>query len=103
MVMAARVRDDSTPCPSTPHRHDPVPQGGRCAFHAPERPGGICGRTPVAVYVNPSAKVHSTYRCRRHDLRVAVAAAAELGFVRYAIVPKAEKDARIAAMEAARG
>ena len=78
------------------HVHDTAPQGGRCAFYSPGRPGGICGRAPVAVYINERAPVRLTYRCRNHDLTVAAEAAAELGFRRVALDTKA---ARVAALD----
>lgn len=76
--MAALVR---TPSSARPY----PPTGGRCAFYSSGRPGDICGRQPVAVYVNPRAKVRRTYRCSFHDRDVAVAEAARLGFVRQAV------------------
>lgn len=69
-------------CPPHAHRHDTVPTGGRCAFPDERRPSGLCGRDPVALYVNPFAAVLNTYRCDRHDKAVVVEAAAEMGFQR---------------------
>lgn len=86
MTMAARITPGShAPCTSRAHRHDVPPIGGRCAFYSPGRPGGICGREPVAVYVNPNAKVLNTYRCRDHDSAIVVAEAARQGFRRVAL------------------
>lgn len=79
------------------HTHtSPSPTG--CAFPDARKPSGLCGRDPVAVYVNPYAKVLNTYRCDRHDRSVVVEAAAEMGFVRRALDP-VEKSNRIAALE----
>lgn len=64
------------------HTHPLPATGARCAYHSPGRPGDICGRAPVAVYVNPRAKVRSTYRCATHDQGVNRAAAAEQGYLR---------------------
>lgn len=81
MTMAVHTERRAV-CPPTAHRH-PVPAtGGRCAFHSPGRPGDICGRDPVALYVNPAAKVRNTYRCAFHDRDVARDEAARQGFVR---------------------
>ncbi len=77
--------DGPVRCPSTPHRHDPMPAkpvGGRCAYFEPNRPGNICGRTPTALYVNPKAKVLNTYRCSDHDREVNRAEAERQGFRR---------------------
>lgn len=86
MSMAAHVRPGPrTPCSPGPHQHDVPPTGGRCAYYSPGRPGDICGRQPVAVYVNPAAKVRSTYRCASHDREVNRAEAARQGFARQAV------------------
>ena len=72
-------------CPSGLHTHAPLPErptGGRCAFYSEGRPGKICGRTPVAVYVNADAKVRNTFRCRAHDREVNRAEAERQGFRR---------------------
>ena len=89
MTMAARVAPAAHVCPSTPHRHDPTPSGGRCAFPDSRRSDGLCGREPVAVYVNPKAKVRNTYRCQAHDQDVVVEAAARDGFRRIALRSRA--------------
>ena len=72
-------------CPPGLHVHAPAPArpvGGRCAYYSPGRPGDICGRHPVAVYISPTAKVRSTYRCRAHDREVNRAEAERQGFRR---------------------
>lgn len=85
MTMAARITTGpASPCPPRQHRHDPVKRTG-CAFPDGRRASGLCGREPVAVYVNPYARVLNTYRCADHDSAVIVEAAAELGFRRVAI------------------
>lgn len=81
MTMAARPAA-APRCPSTFHVHAPAPAGGRCAYFEPNRPGQICGRQPVAVYVNADAKVRNTFRCRAHDREVNRAEAARQGFRR---------------------
>ena len=98
MTMAARAGHESGPCPSTQHRHDQPQTGGRCAFYSPGRPGDICGRAPVALYVNPFAKVLNTYRCATHDRPIVHEAAAAQGFRR---VPLESKADRIAAVDRA--
>lgn len=86
MTMAARITPGThAPCTSRAHRHDVPPTGGRCAFYSPGRPGNICGRTPVAVYVNPNAKVTNTYHCVVHDRDIVVVEAARQGFRRVAL------------------
>ena len=86
MTMAAQVTPGShAPCAPGAHRHDVPPQGGKCAFYSPGRPGDICGRTSVAVYVNPRAKVRHTFRCALHDSMVAQAEAAAQGYRREAV------------------
>lgn len=86
MTMAASITPGShAPCPPEGHRHEQPPQGGRCAFFSPGRPDNICGRRPVAVYVNPQAKVLNTYRCRDHDGAIVVAEAERQGFRRVAL------------------
>lgn len=72
-------------CPPGQHRHAQPLTGGRCAFPAEKRPGGICGRAPVAVYVNPDATPRNTFRCRSHDRDVVVAEAARMGWTRQAV------------------
>ena len=72
-------------CPSGLHVHAPAPakpEGGRCAYWEPNRPGQICGRQPVAVYVNADAKVRNSYRCAVHDREVCRAEAKRQGFRR---------------------
>lgn len=72
-------------CPPGLHVHAPAPakpEGGRCAYWEPNRPGQICGRTPVAVYVNADAKVRNSYRCAVHDREVCRAEAKRQGFRR---------------------
>lgn len=72
-------------CPPGLHVHEPLPDrpvGGRCAYYSPGRPGDICGRTPAAVYISPTAKVRSTYRCSVHDREVNRAEAERQGFRR---------------------
>jgi hypothetical protein len=78
------------------HRHDPQPVGGRCAFPDARKPSGLCGRDPVALYVNPFAKVLNTYRCALHDRPIVHEAAAAQGFRRVALESKSD---RIAAVE----
>jgi hypothetical protein len=86
MTMAAQIRPGShAPCSNGQHRHDVPPRGGRCAFYSPGRPGDICGRTPVASYTNPRAKVYRTWRCAHHDSMVAQAEAAAQGYRREAV------------------
>jgi hypothetical protein len=80
--MAVQIRPRGHVCPPSGCQHQQPPTGGKCAFFSPGRPGSICGRDSVAVYVNPDAPVRSTYRCARHDRDVAVAAARDLGFER---------------------
>lgn len=63
-------------------RHTPPPTGGKCAFPSGRRSDGLCGRDPVAVYVNPRARPRCTYRCAWHDSDVIVEEAARLGFRR---------------------
>ena len=70
-------------------RHDPMPlpmTGGRCAYYSPGRPGQICGRESVAVYINERAKVRCTYRCEVHDRSIAQAEAAAEGYTRQPVV-----------------
>lgn len=78
----------SVACAPGLHRHEPTkgrPTGGVCAFWSPGRPGDICGRTPVASYTNPRAKVYRTWRCAHHDSMVAQAEAAAQGYRREAV------------------
>jgi hypothetical protein len=86
MTMAAHVTPGShAPCGPERHTHPVPPTGGRCAFWSPGRPGDICGRPPVAVYVNPRAAVLRTYRCRLHDRDVNRAEAERQGYTRQAV------------------
>lgn len=86
MSMAARITPGShAPCAPGPHRHEPVKRGGACAYWSPGRPGDICGREAVAVYINPDAPVRNTYRCSVHDREVSRRAAAEAGYRREAV------------------
>lgn len=59
------------------------PGGGRCGYPS-ERPGGVCGRAPVAAYVNERGP-GIAWRCATHDRAVVVEAAARMGFVRQAV------------------
>ena len=83
-------------CSPTFHRHEPPPSGGRCAYYSPGRPGDICGRTPTAVYISPTAKVHSTYRCRTHDREVNRMEAERQGFRRLPVGDEALTLGRLA-------
>lgn len=84
-MMEARLGTGTDPCPPTVHRHAPAKRGAGCAFYSPGRPGDICGRTPVASYTNPRAKVYRTWRCAHHDSMVAQAEAAAQGYRREAV------------------
>jgi hypothetical protein len=95
MTMAAHA-DPRPVCPPTGCRHEQPATGGRCAFYEPNRPGNICGREAVAVYVNDAVQPPMAYRCAIHDRDVAQAEAARRGFRR--IETKAD---RIAALERA--
>lgn len=88
-------------CPPTFHRHTPTPQGGRCAFPDARKPSGLCGRDPVAVYVNPFAKVLNQPRCDRHDNPTVHEAAEAQGFRRVALESKADRLAAVVAVERA--
>lgn len=88
-------------CPSTLHRHDQPAVGGRCAFPDARKPSGLCGRDPVALYVNPFASVLNTYRCDRHDRDVVHEAAEAQGFRRVSLESKSARLAAVERVEAA--
>ena len=79
---------------------NPPPPAAGCAFPDGRRADGLCGREPVAVYVNPFTRALNTLRCERHDRDGRVhAAAADRGFRRIPLVSKDEKNDRIEAVE----
>lgn len=82
--------------------NDP-PQSTGCQFPDLRRPGGLCGRDPVAFYTNPFSRALNTRRCAKHDKDVVVRRAAEMGYHRVPLGPVAEKASRVAAVEKAVG
>lgn len=85
MSMAFNVGRDTAPCQPNCADHGPMPvrpEGGRCAYFSPGRPGQICGRESVAVYVSDTAAIRCTYRCSVHDREVNRAEAERQGFRR---------------------
>lgn len=55
-----------------------------CGFPSGRRHDGLCGRVPIAAYVNTRGP-GVAYRCPSHDRDVVVEAAAAKGFQRVAV------------------
>jgi hypothetical protein len=54
---------------------------GRCGYPNGRRPDGLCGRVPVAGYINQHGP-GIAWRCTAHDKGVVVEVAARMGYIR---------------------
>lgn len=62
-------------------KQHPTVNGARCGFPSGRREDGLCGRIPVAAYVNQRGP-GVAWRCRSHDHDVVKEAAERMGYAR---------------------